>query len=125
MTNGITYPEKGANGDNLLRESEIVVKSKPMIYSLRADIADGCNLKVVFPLTDDPNNSWSFFRYCGMLVGWKFAPMTGDSGNEIHFWADSQSHADLPAYFVGHNAIGIKIFENDSANPSRIKTISW
>jgi hypothetical protein len=125
MTNGITYPEKGANGDNLLRESQIVVKSKPMIYSLRADLSDGCRVKVVFPFADDPNNIWSFFKYCGMLVGWKFASMTGNHCNETHFWADSPGHADLPAYFIGHNTIEIKIFENDGENPVRIKTISW
>ncbi len=125
MTNGITYPEKGANGDNLLRKSDIVIKSKPVIYSLRVDLAQGNKIKVVVPLSDDPNNSWSFFRYCGMLAGWKYAPMTGDSGYEIHFWADSPGHADLPAYFTGHNTIQIKIYENDDINPSRIQTLSW
>ncbi len=125
MTNGITYPDKGANGDNLLRESEIVVRSKPTIYSLRVDLEEGCRVKVVFPLADDPDNSWSFFRYCGVLVGWRFASVKGDAGNEVHFWAESPGHADLPAYFVGHNAVEIKIFENGDANHVRIKTISW
>jgi hypothetical protein len=125
MTGGISYPEKGVNGDNLLREGPIVVMSKPMIYSLRADLAQGNKIKVVFPIPDDPNNGWSFFRYCGVLAGWRYVPMTGESGHEIHFWTDSPGHADLPAYFTGHNTIELKIYENDGMNPARTKTLSW
>ncbi|MBN2402212.1 MAG: hypothetical protein JXN64_07410 [Spirochaetes bacterium] len=125
MINGIIYPEKGANGENLLREGPIVVKPKPMIYSIRADLDQGKKIKVVFPVPDDPANSWSFFRYCGMLVGWKYIPVAGGSCHEIHFWTDSPGHADLPAYFLGHNTIEIQFFENDDKNPSRTKTLSW
>ncbi len=125
MADNIVYPEKGANGANLLRESQIIIDPKPMIYSLRVDLGAGNKVRVIMPVPDDPENSWSFFRYAGMSVGWKHTPVYSDAGQEIHFLADFPGHADLPAYFIGHNTIEIKIFENDDMNPTRIKLLEW
>ncbi|MFH0976597.1 MAG: hypothetical protein V1874_12515 [Spirochaetota bacterium] len=125
MGKGIIYPEKGANGENLLRESLISIKQKPVIYSLRVDLELGHKVRVVIPIPGDPENSWSFFRYCGMCVGWSFIPMRADSGHEIFFLADFPGHADLPAYFSGHNSVEIKIYENGETIPARSKILTW
>jgi hypothetical protein len=124
MQNNIIYPEKGANGANLLRVSALIIEPKPMIYSLRADLNTG-RVRIIMPLPNDQENSWSFFRYAGMSVGWRHAPVYGDSCQEIHFLAEFSGHADLPVYFTGHNSIEIKIFENDDNNPVRSKLLKW
>ncbi len=125
MPNDIIYPEKGANGANILRESPIIIEAKPMIYSMRADLGAGAKVRVIIPVPDDPENSWSFFRYAGMSVGWRHAPVYGDAGQELHFLADFHGHADLPAYFIGHNSIEIQIFENDNIKATRKKLLKW
>jgi hypothetical protein len=125
MSEKIIYPEKGANGANILRESPVIIEPRPMIYSLRADLGRGNKVKVIIPVPDDSENTWSFFRYAGMSVGWRHAPVFSSAGQEMHFLADLDGHADLPAYFVGHNSIELKIFENDKTKPVRLKLLKW
>lgn len=125
MADGIIYPEKGINGENLLRESILIIEPQPVIYSVRVDVAEGRRVRIIIPVPDDPDNSWSFFRFAGMSVGWKHAQVFGDDGKEVHFLTDTPGYADLPAYFTGHNSVEIKIFENDDQSPSRIKPITW
>lgn len=125
MADGIKYPEEGNNGQNILRESEIEINPKPVMYSMRVDIVRGRRVRIVIPVPADPDNTWSFFRYAGMAVGWKHAELFGESSKEAHFMADMHGYADLPAYFTGHNSVEIKIFENNDEDPTRIKIIKW
>ncbi|MBN2041664.1 MAG: hypothetical protein JW864_16630 [Spirochaetes bacterium] len=125
MAEGIVYPEDGINGKNILRSGGVEIQSRPVIYSMRVDIPKGSRVRVIIPVPDDPENTWSYFKYAGMSVGWKHTEIENESGREAHFLADIQGYADLPAYFTGHNSVDIKIFENADEDPSRIKTITW
>ena len=69
---GITYPEQGIHGKNILAESLINIKPKPMIYSMRAELIEDAKIKVVIPIPRDENNTWSWFKYCGKVIGWEY-----------------------------------------------------
>ncbi len=124
MADGIDYPEKGKNGDNLLRESDISLQPKPIIYSMRVNLDKG-RVRIIIPLLDDPENRWDFFKYAGLSVGWKHAEVFAGSAREVHFSANSPGMADLPVYFSGHGSLDIRIFENDVKKPIRLKKIIW
>ena len=125
MAEGIEYPEDGINGKNILSDCEIKIEPKPVIYSMRVDIVKGNRVRIIIPVPEDPDNTWSYFKYAGMSVGWKHAEVFEESSKEAHFMADIHGYADLPTYFTGHNSVDIKIFENDDEDPTRIKTITW
>ena len=124
MADGIEYPDYGKNGENILGENLITINPKPIIYSIRVNISKG-KVRIIMPIPDDPENTWSYFKYTGMSVGWKLADIINESIKEVHLLSDTSGSADLPVYFIGHNSIDIKIFENDDNTPTRIKKISW
>ena len=103
----------------------IIIEPKPVLYSISVDLKEGNKVRLLIQIPDDKENTWYFFRYAGMAIGWKYAEIFGTTCMEAHFMADTPGHADLPAYFVGHNSVDIEIFENDEENPTRIKTINW
>ena len=124
---GISYPDNGNFGKNLLSENDITIfTSYGIYYSLRIDKEVDSTVKVIFPI---PSGSYSnmWFWTPSKLTGWYEGPgSSGDVGGYRNFITKTGStHSDLEIYFRGSESVTIEIYENGDTTPTRTKTISW
>ncbi|MBN1951061.1 MAG: hypothetical protein JW801_07645 [Bacteroidales bacterium] len=116
----IVYPETGLNGDNILRESDVEISAMDEAYddheySLRAELPEDTTLKVIISAPDD---GVFFFDE----VNWD---RTNTESGDKQFTAVGPLNYDALVRFTGTGSAEIRIYENGSEEPTRMKTLSW
>jgi len=124
---GISYPDNGNFGKNLLSEKDFTISTNTWVYySLRVDKEIDSSVKVIFPIpSGDYTNMW--WWDISTKTGWYEGPDSkGGLGGFRHFITESGStSSDLEISFRGSESVTIEIYENGDTTPTRTKTISW
>lgn len=112
FTNNIEYPENGAYGNNVLYGDDTLYSSSN-IYSLAANLPNGVNLKIIIK-----NGIW----YINEFINWTVSTYDYGSQQQIFTSTESGENCDLKIHFESGEHI-IEYYENNSATPTRTKTI--
>lgn len=117
-TSGITYPETGIYGNNILGENSINIITRKS-YSLRAELIEGAKLKVVILTSEDiwAKDPLGWIEYDPNNIGGMF----GATGV---FISESKNNDMNISFWDGPYTKTIEIYENDSVTPTRTKTLS-
>ena len=123
---GITYPDDGTYGKNLLSKKDFTISTNTGVYySLRVDKEFDSTVKVIFPIPESLSHMWRW--YPSTLTGWYEGPgSSGEVGSYRNYITETGSlYSDLKIYFSGSDSVTIEIYENGVTTPTRTKIISW
>ncbi len=119
--NGITYPEEGLFGENVLSETTPAL-AIGIDYSFNVKTTGNATVRIAF----SNNIEWDYASD-PPPIGWSPETII-DRGDYTLFYANFPANYDLKLYFTGpgQNAYGeIKIYENDSAVATRVVILEW
>ena len=125
---GITYPDNGTYGKNLLSDKEITISTSTGIYySLRVDKKVDSTVKVIFPIPKSSSHMWWWYPSELEQSGWyEGSGSSGTLGGYRNFITNSGTlYSDLKIFFTGSDNVTIEIYENGVTTPTRTKIISW
>ena len=119
-TNLITYPENGAYGLNILSEGAVgdISLDDGDLYSMTAVVPDPIHITVTIQF--HINDTWAIDP---LNSGWESMWL---GSNTFKFWDDNFSNTlDLSINLRNTGSATIKIFENNSLEPSSTNEINW
>lgn len=121
----ITYPVSGEYGLNLLNDtvSNIPKEKNNIIYSMKADLPQGTNLRIVIK----GDKVWAVSdNYSTLNVNWIVNPYDESTKSQEFVVKESNARNDL--YFNFYTAsiysnIIIEFYENNASTPTRVKSL--
>lgn len=116
FTNNIEYPENGTYGNNVLYGDNTSYSSSNS-YSLAANLPKGTNLKIIIK-----NGLWYYSVIPNGPINWTITIYDSGSQQQIFTATESGNNCDLSIEF-GTGEHVIEYYENNSATPTRTKTI--
>ena len=122
----ISYPDEGIFGDNILRSDSVTIEvsddSRQQFrdYSMRAELGEDAELKIVLKKTGGSGGLWS--SESSSRIGWS---IRGNTPGQAEFYAFGPVVCELKMNFYLIGIADIEIYENGSEEPTRVKTISW
>ena len=121
----ITYPVSGDNGLNLLNDTikNIPKSQNSLIYSLKAELPTGTNLRIV--IKGDPVYTVSS-NYSTQTVNWNVSNYNSTTKSQEFVVNESNKRNDLYLSFYTasiYTNISIEYYENNAVTPTRVKTL--
>ena len=122
----ITYPVSGDNGLNILNDTvkNIPKSSNSLIYSMKAEMPKGTNLRIV--IKGDP--IWSVSNnYSTLTVNWNVSPYNTTTKSQEFTINESDKRNDLYLSFYTNSIyanISIEYYENNDQTPTRVKNMT-
>lgn len=124
--NSVIYPDTGVYGENILRDSAVVIlggnipPTNAQTYSLTAVLEEDATLKIV--IKANPENI--DYYYYGYSTGWTILPYDERTSTGTYLaFGPVTCNAELR--FAASGTATIEIYENDAETPTRTKEISW
>lgn len=122
----ITYPVSGDNGLNLLNDTvnSIPKSSNSLVYSMKAEMPKGTNLRIVIK----GDNVWNVSdNYSTLTVNWNVNPYNATTKSQEFTIKESNKINDLYLSFYTNSIytdISIEFYENNDQTPTRVKNIT-
>lgn len=121
---GITYPEVGLYGHNILQLPDSSIVKLDSTYSLTANLENYASLKVVFTKLNERN--WSGWFYAlGTNINWQVSTFNSET-NQQTFTSNDDGVLDLQLMFSDTTGrFRIDYFENSATSATASKTIFY